>query len=292
MFTESAPAATSRGHLAILLCVAGALIAAALFSPVRAWLAHGKHSPTEFAEAKLSLQAAVEGERMRVVWDRNAPILREADSGVLSIRDGSFLRNFPLTSRQLRDPNDIIYSPSTSEVELKLEVRGSKIAKQSQSVLVVLGPRQDPDAVATRPPIDAEVVDEPQPKSVPAPPAVAARLIPAVIIKRETGQGIRSGSYRPPHPLGEIRATIPGQAQPLIRGPVEIDVRVAIDARGKVVEAKPVSQTGSFSGLPAQQALITRALLNAASNSSFQPAQINSQAVPSELTLGFRLTPK
>ena len=288
MFSEPRHETTSRGHLAILLCVAGVLAAAAVLSPVRTWVGHRKRSVAEYQEARLSLQAQLEGRRMRVVWDRNAPILSQADAGLLSIRDGAFARSIPLTASQLRDQNDIIYSPSSTEVELKLEVSGAKIAKQSQSVLVVLGPRRSADAEEEQPPaIEAEVVED-VPAMRTARAAPPARLVPAVIVRQRSGQGIPSGSYQPAVPLNEIRAAMPGQAEALITEPVEIEVRVTIDARGKVTAARPVSQTGSFSGSPAQQALITRALLDAASNCAFRPAEINSRPVPAELTLAFR----
>jgi len=277
----------SRGHLAILLCIMGALAAATFYNPVRSWLENRKPAGVDRAESKLALQAKIEGQLMHVVWDRNAPILQAAGRGVLSIRDGSQLRNITLSADQLRDANDIVYSPSTNEVELRLELTGAKISKQSQSVLVVLGPAQPASVAGQRPPIEAEVVDD-SPSQRPAAGPVASRLTPAVFVKQQPGQGILSAGYIPPRPLNEIRPSLPGQLQPLIHGPVEIDVRITIDARGRVVGARPVSQSGSLGGSPGQQALFTRALLDAAMRSSFRPAQIRSQSVPSELVLSFR----
>jgi len=229
----------------------------------------------------------MEGRLMHVVWDRNAPILQEAGRGVLSIRDGAQLRNIPLSATQLRGSNDIVYSPSTNEVELRLEITGANIPKESQSVLFVLGPAQPAHVAEPRPPIEAEVIDD-------APSRLAAHaqvgLIPAVSVKQQPGQGIDAGSYLPPRPLGEIRPAVPGQLAPLIRGPVEIDVRVSIDARGRVVKVRPVSQAGSVGGSPTQQALLTRTLMDAAMRSSYRPARIRSQPVPSELVLAFRFS--
>src|SRR5579863_1044429 len=143
----------SRGHWAIVLCVLGALAAATLYNPVRNWLEQRKRAGVDRAESRLALQAKMEGQLMHVVWDRSAPILQAAGRGVLSIRDGSQLRNITLSANQLRDANDIVYSPSTNEVELRLELTGAKISKQSQSVLVVLGPVQPSAVVEQRPPI-------------------------------------------------------------------------------------------------------------------------------------------
>ena len=282
-----APDTKSRGHLAILLCIVGALAAAALYNPVRSWLEQRKRAGVERAESRLALQAKMDGPLMHVVWDRNAPILQEAGRGVLSIRDGSQLRNISLSSNQLRSANDIVYSPSSSEVELRLEVTGVNMPNESQSVLVVLGPPQQAAIAEARPPIEAEVVDE---KPSRTPPPIRSPLGPAVSIKQQSGQGINSGSYLPPRPLGEITPALPGQLQPLIQGPVEIDIRISIDARGRVVRARPVSQTGSLGGSPGQQALITRAVLDAAMRSNFRPAQIRLEPVPSEILIAFRFS--
>jgi hypothetical protein len=230
----------------------------------------------------------MEGRFMHVAWDRNAPILQEAGRGVLSIRDGAQLRNIPLSATQLRDSNDIVYSPSTNEVELRLEITGANIPKESQSVLFVLGPTQPTSVAESRPPIEAEVVDD-TPSRL-AESHAQVRLIPAVSVKQQPGQGLHAGSYLPPRPLNEVRPAVPGQLAPLIRSPVEIDVRVSIDARGRVVKVRPVSQAGSVGGSPTQQALLTRTLMDAAMRSSYRPAQIRSQPVPSELVLAFRFS--
>jgi len=224
----------------------------------------------------LSLQANVNGETMRIVWDRNAPVLRDASSGMLTIRDGALLRNVSLSAKELRTRNGIAYAPTTNEVELRLEISGAKMPKQSQSVLVVIGP-------ANQPPIEAEVEQDPHTET----PA-RTQLTQTVSIRQLSGEGIRSGVYQRPEPIGRVKPALSAQLEPLVRGPVEIDVRIMIDSRGRVITARPVSQTGALSGSTKQQTQITRAVLDAALRWSFRPAQINSRTVSSELVLAFQ----
>lgn len=268
-----------------------AILVATSILGLKAWRQQGKAKPNGKLESQLSLRAQVDGEMLRIAWDPNAPSLRQASNGVLTIRDGSFLRNISLTSNELRSRDSISYAPSTNEVELKLEISGARIPKQTQSVMVVLGPAQAAPA-SPKPPIEAVTEDDSsfvEPVQKPLEASSQPQLKQTVSISQQAGEGINHQVYRPPIATAEVKPVIPRELEPLVLEAVEINVHVRIDARGRVVRARPVSQTGSLAGSTEQRTQITHSVVDAARRWSFRPAQINSRTVPSELILTFRL---
>jgi hypothetical protein len=278
----------SHGHLVVLFCAIAAL-AAFLYNPLMDWIEHRNHAGAERSESKPLLDVKMQGQLLHIAWNPRDPILQKVERGMLSIRDGSQRQYISLSAEQLRQPNEIVYSPFGNEVDLQLEISGPNLQKQSQSVLFVLG-RVQPASAPVRP---AEADERPPTGVKPAGQGESARafqaqsrLTPLVFVK--PGQSTHPASYKGPSQLKEIRPAVPAQLEPALHGPLEIDVKVAIDARGTVVRARLISQAGSFQGSPAQRALLIKALLDAAMRSKFRPARIRSRSVPSELVLAFR----
>jgi hypothetical protein len=278
----------SHVHLVVLLCAIAALVAA-LYNPLKGWIEQRKPAGAERSESKPLLDVKMEGQLLRIVLNRQDRMLQNAERGTLSIRDGSQRQNIPLKAEQLRQPNEIVYSPSTNEVDLQFEISSPNVQKQSQSVLFVLG-RVQPVPAPERLPVADErppIGVKPRNGDESARPLHAqSRLTPMVFVK--PGKSTHPASYKRPSPLKEIRPAIAAQLEPALHGPLEIDVKVAIDARGTVVRAKPIAQVGSFDGSPAQRALLVQALLEAAMRPKFRPARIRSRSVPGELVLAFR----
>jgi hypothetical protein len=287
MLVDTLHATKSHSHLVALACAAAAL-AAALYNPLQGWFEQRKRAGAERTESNLLLDVKMDGQLLHIGWNRRDPILQKAERGVLSIHDGSQRQSIPLSAAQLHQPNEIVYSPFKDEVDLKLEISGPNIQKQSQSVLFVLGRVQSGPAperasiTDQRPPTGVKRADEGESAR---PLQTHSRRTPLVFVKPVSTY---PANYTRPSPLKQIRPDLPAQLEPALQSPLEIDVRVTIDRRGIVVLAKLISQAGSFQGSPAQRALLIQALLETAMQSKFRPARIRSKPVSSQLVLAFR----
>jgi hypothetical protein len=81
------------------------------------------------AKSSLGLRAELQNSDIRLTWDRHAESVLTAESGVLSIQDGSFTRQIQLDSAQVRAAN-ILYSPTSDQVQMRLAVFGSRNATE------------------------------------------------------------------------------------------------------------------------------------------------------------------
>ncbi len=97
--------------------------------------------------------------------------------------------------------------------------------------------------------------------------------------------GIRKGSavtggkdFVPPKPIHEIRFVLPPGAIPILAQGQKMDLKASVDASGRVTRVELLS--------PRDEELATLAGY-AASHWTFSPAQLDEQAVPSEIILHF-----
>jgi Gram-negative bacterial TonB protein C-terminal len=107
-----------------------------------------------------------------------------------------------------------------------------------------------------------------------APPASSAEPKPSATI---------TPSYVPPKPVRRTNARLP--VGTLIGNPVDVEVKVQIDAAGKVTKAAPVKVNAI------NYALVNPAV-HAAESWGFDPALENGRPVPSEMIVTFRFTSK
>ncbi|MBV8808564.1 MAG: TonB family protein [Acidobacteriaceae bacterium] len=100
-----------------------------------------------------------------------------------------------------------------------------------------------------------------------------------------SGKSLSDATYIPPRPLKQV---VPSQANfgylELSR-PVDIEVRVRIDARGKVAEAQVVNTPSG------NENVLTSAALSAAKQWLFEPAQMGGDRVPSDHRIVFHFRP-
>lgn len=89
-------------------------------------------------------------------------------------------------------------------------------------------------------------------------------------------------AFTGPQIIHQVTPSIPRGVGPMITTDVQVDVAMAIDARGKVTNARVASTRGTAAGL------LTIEALKAAQLFRFQPAQENGQNVASSMVLTFR----
>ncbi len=85
-----------------------------------------------------------------------------------------------------------------------------------------------------------------------------------------------------PRVIHQVTPAVPRGVRPMITTDVHLEVEVAIDATGKVTNARVTSTTGTAAGL------LTIEALKAAQLFRFQPAQENGRNVASVTVLTFR----
>lgn len=288
-----------HSSVSFLLSLLALACAVAAFAPVSRWLETRKTGAggNAAAHGPVALQARVEGENLRIVWDRNAALLQQARGGSVTIEDGTLIRKIPLTPAQLRTSNGILYVPHTALVKAELQVDNPDSKTATPSIVVVVSPPQIPDPTASTQPVAATPPPLARPDANPSPEnqivrarpeRTPARLVETAALRQRSGEGIRY--YKPPAPTYAAKPNLPAALSALVAGVVEIDVQVKINARGEVTAAMPVSQTGSLRGSSQERAFFARAVVEAARKWTFAPARIGAYAVPSEVVVSFRLS--
>jgi hypothetical protein len=69
----------------------------------------------------LSLQADRSGDNLNIKWDRQAPAIRTAQKGILSIEDGAYSKTVDLDPGQLQT-GSVVYHHNSNHVRFRLEV--------------------------------------------------------------------------------------------------------------------------------------------------------------------------
>jgi periplasmic protein TonB len=140
----------------------------------------------------------------------------------------------------------------------------------------VTEPSRQPDRTAQEqpPPVSSREPAKPVtlPEKVPAPPGGAPPAAqPAPVTRTD---------YIPPRPVRQVKPSTPSNVRQLISEDVQINVKVEIDATGRVVRAEPVSKE--------KQDFLTALAVEAARQWRFSPARQGSQNVSSSAVVGFQ----
>ena len=262
------------------------VLAAAAFVVTR----HRTRTPVQATPAVLEVH--IDGDHVHVSWDPTDARLRPARSGVLTFVEGQRQRTIPLSTVELKSSKGITYVPSTDRVTVRLDLAGTNLAIQHQTVLAVLRPAHLQLAAVERPARQAVAMAEPTRRPMSSPESesrpTSRRLFQIAAIKYRSGEGLRSRTYRPAQPTKEATPRVPDHFANLLTAPVEIDVRIKVDRHGNVVTAQPISQTGSLRASSDDQIVLAHAVLDAARQWRFVPAELHSRPVPSEIILSFR----
>jgi TonB family protein len=203
---------------------------------------------TPAADRPLGLYVDPAGETWRVSWNPNATALRDARTVQLFVREGDDQNRVDLS------PGDLAagmyqYRPAGNDVTFRLEVTENSGHVSAESF------RLDRAAAPVAAPAAA-------PPPSPA-PAVAARITEPRAIRR-------------------VPPVVPVSIKPRINGTIPIDVRVRIDAEGRVTSATPVVKQPS--GL---HAYLAGRAVEAARLWRFEPARENGKPVPGTETIHF-----
>jgi hypothetical protein len=106
----------------------------------------------------LSLKVTESGDNLHLSWDRNAPAVKAASAGRLSIQDGDQAKSLSLSRDQLQG-GSVMYRRLTGAVEFRLEVS----VAPNTTLAETWSRSQDAAAPETQP---GEAVWEPQPENV------------------------------------------------------------------------------------------------------------------------------
>jgi hypothetical protein len=190
----------------------------------------------------MALDAIWSGTSLHLQWNRFSPLIRGANRGVLWIDDGSRRRHLDLKAEDLTQ-GSIQYWPSNSDVDFKLEVftpRGGaseSIRALSIPLLPVTAARAlVPEAARPSPKPFATVTAAHPPAPEQARPVPA----PFATVDFEALGGRKQGA--PPKPLHRVIPAGSADLGSRLKHDVAVDVRVDIDAAGKVKRAALVSQ--------------------------------------------------
>jgi hypothetical protein len=201
---------------------------------------------TPAADRPLGLYVDPAGQTWRVSWNPNATALHNARTVQLFVREGDDQNRVDLT------PDDLAsglyqYQPAGNDVTFRLEVTENSGRVSAESFRL------------TRP---AALVAAPAPAPK-APPPVATRVTE-------------------PRAVHRVPPVVPMSIKPRIKDPISIDVRVHIDAAGRVTSAAPVVKQPS--GL---HAYLAGRAVEAARLWRFDPARENGRPVPGIDTIHF-----
>jgi hypothetical protein len=203
---------------------------------------------TSAADRPLGLYVDPAGQTWRVSWNPNATALRDARTVQLFVREGDDQNRVDLS------PGDLAsgmyqYRPAGNDVTFRLEVteNSGRVSAESFRLERAAAPVPAPAAIPPPPPA----------------PAVAARIIE-------------------PRAIHRVPPVVPVSIKPRINGTIPIDVRVHIDAAGRVTAATPVVKQQS--GL---HAYLAGRAVEAARLWRFEPARENGKPVPGTETIHF-----
>jgi protein TonB len=116
----------------------------------------------------MGLHAERQSGDLKLTWNREAAVISNATSAVLSIEDGDSHRTIPLQANQVR-AGSILYTPVSDQVQMELAV-STPADHVTESVLVLLPKTGPPQTLAARPPVHTP----PPPAPAPAPASESA----------------------------------------------------------------------------------------------------------------------
>lgn len=274
-----------------------------------------------------SLAAERAGSDLRLLWDRNSPLIRIATAGNLSITDGDAKREIALEADQLRT-GSVFYSPTAEQIQMRLTVVQPGGQAYSESVLVLLPRTGAPRVTRVAPvtesrPVRPEQVSQPRPSTKPftppprpqsttptaldGPPALASEpsTAPAVIGSLLSPTDIPVSRPSSPAPVSRPSSPAPAGAAPLPKisaySPPVALVTVAPPVNGTMKEllSRPITvsvtvsidETGKVvkaeASAPGVHRMLVDAAIAAARKWKFRPAGRGGVPIPSEFTVNF-----
>jgi hypothetical protein len=107
----------------------------------------------------LGLRADIQGQHLRLTWNRQAPALRDVQGGLLRIRDGSESREVKLSAAEVT-AGSVLYTRRSDDVQIEMRVNGSsgegvETVRILGGLLVAApapGPSAPPSAIVANPP--------------------------------------------------------------------------------------------------------------------------------------------
>ena len=203
-------------------------------------------------------------QRWRISWNPSATAFRNARSVALFVRDGDAEDRVDLTKQDVA-AGAYSWQPNGSDVTFRLETidSGGRISAESFRVIrPAAGAGLANAAPAPAPNSGSGAGGAKPPEAVPAAPA-SAHLVPAKAVHK-------------------VPPVVPASIRPRIHGSIPIDVRVHIDARGRVTSAVPVvKQRAGLNSYLASRAVYAAKLWR------FTPARENGKSAPSTQTIHF-----
>lgn len=202
-------------------------------------------------------------QRWRISWNPSATAFRNARSVALFVHDGDAEDRVDLTKQDV-SAGAYSWRPKGNDVTFRLESIdiGGRISAESFRVIQPAPGATAPNAPSTSGTKSAAGVTSAAPEAVPASPH-SAHLVPAKAVHK-------------------VPPVIPASIRPRIHGSIPIDVRVRIDARGRVTSAIPaVRQRAGLNTYLASRAVYAAKLWR------FTAARENGKPVPSTQTIHF-----
>jgi len=220
--------------------------------PVRPATGSGAASP-------VGLRAETQTGTLKLTWDRESALVKNATAGVLTIRDGDSEQAIELSAAMVRSGN-IVYSPATGRVSSRLTVTGPE-GTGGESVVAVI----------------------PQAEPLPRPVAAVFTVRPAPVVRL----GKRAvAAAKPEPPAAEVLPPGQGPARAEAvpardsRPPGTIEIEVSIDETGTVTDAELLTPAG-------EDRRFSEAALRAARLWKFEPARPGEAAASARRVLRF-----
>lgn len=261
------------------------------------------------ASTALGFQAERQNGDLRLTWNRESAVIRNATSGELSILEAGGTRKILLGPAHIRT-GTILYAPTAEQVQMQLTIVSPQ-ATASESIMVLLpkrgaprvqpvirpvdaAPKANSQSSVTQPPEPAREPPVPNLKTDPIVPGTTQAAVPPAPIPQTavTPDPVPASPERPSvqpappvyYPAGTLSSVTPAYPPSLKSMDIPtkvIRIKVSIDDSGRVVAVEPAPDQD---GLP--QAMIA-ASLDAARQWKFSPARKNTQPIPSEMILRF-----
>jgi hypothetical protein len=202
-------------------------------------------------------------QRWRISWNPSATAFRNARSVALFIHDGDAEDRVDLTKQDV-SAGAYSWQPKGNDVTFRLEAidTGGRISAESFRVI-------RPAAAATV----SNAPSGPGSQSVSGASSAAPEAVPSAP---------RSAHLIPAKAVHKVPPVVPASIRPRIHGSIPIDIRVRIDARGRVTSAVPVvKQKAGLNSYLASRAVYAAKLWR------FTPAHENGKPAASTQTIHF-----